>query len=88
MAFALAVSPFRFLLVPGVVSLVSWPLSFSLDAVVAEWWVARKPSLFASSWPLLVCLFVLTGTLIVFTALKRLRDSANANDVETGECAE
>uniref|UniRef100_A0AC11EKW4 Ankyrin repeat domain 54 n=1 Tax=Ovis aries TaxID=9940 RepID=A0AC11EKW4_SHEEP len=29
-------------------------------------------------------LFVfLTGTLIVFTALKRLRDSANANDVET-----
>lgn len=36
-----------------------------------------------------VFLFVfLTGTLILFTALKRLRDSANANDVETGECAE
>lgn len=24
----------------------------------------------------------------VFIALKRLRDSANANDVETGECAQ
>lgn len=38
-AFALTVPHFKFLLVPEPVTLVSWQLSFSLDATVAEWWV-------------------------------------------------
>lgn len=38
-AFALVVPHFKFLLVPTVVLLVSWHLSFPLDVIVAEWWV-------------------------------------------------
>lgn len=35
-AFALVVPHFKLLLVPGPVTPVSWQLSFSLDAIVAE----------------------------------------------------
>ena len=46
--------------------------------------LARKPSTFGF---IMTCFVLNWNSLTLFTALKRLRDSANANDVETGECA-